>query len=84
MGVVSVKWVGFNDPHSGLDYFRVALGSSPELSDVVSFVYVGKQTCKIWDIYVSEVDIFNKYHALHILPICLLSVFFISFFHFHF
>ena len=47
VGVFSVKWAGFTDPHSGLDYYRVGLGSSPGDTDVVPFVYVGRQTCEL-------------------------------------
>ena len=44
VGVLSARWAGFADPHSGLDYFRVGLGSSPGDTDVVPFVFVGRQT----------------------------------------
>ena len=42
-----VYWKGFADPHSGLAYFRVGLGSQPAMSDVIPFVYVGLQTCQL-------------------------------------
>jgi len=44
VGVVRGRWTGFTDPHSGLDYFRAGLGSSPGLTDVVPFVYMGRRT----------------------------------------
>ena len=43
---LKVRWSGFQDPHSGLTYFRVALGSAPALDDVVPFLHVGLQTCE--------------------------------------
>ena len=42
----NVRWSGFQDPHSELAYFRVALGSAPAMDDVVPFVHVGLQTCE--------------------------------------
>lgn len=46
VGVFSVKWAGFSDPHSGLDYFMIGLGSATNDTDIVPYVYVGKQTGK--------------------------------------
>ncbi|XP_070204014.1 uncharacterized protein [Littorina saxatilis] len=60
VGVLSVKWAGFTDPHSGLDYFRIGLGSAPNVTDVVPFVYVGKQTAYTWR---RELDQGTKYYA---------------------
>ncbi|XP_076453311.1 uncharacterized protein LOC143288575 [Babylonia areolata] len=48
VGVYSVKWAGFTDPHSGVDYYRLGLGSIPGLDDVAPFVYVGRQTSYTW------------------------------------
>lgn len=42
-----VYWKGFSDPHSGLAYFRVGLGTQATMSDVIPFVYVGLQTCQL-------------------------------------
>ena len=54
--VISAKWAGFSDPHSGLDYFRVGLGSSPGLSDIVPFVHVGRQTCETRILFLQEMQ----------------------------
>ncbi|KAK7496776.1 hypothetical protein BaRGS_00011985 [Batillaria attramentaria] len=48
VGVYRVYWAGFSDPHSGLDYYRVGLGSQPGHTDIHPFVYVGLQTSFTW------------------------------------
>ena len=71
-----MKWAGFTDPHSGLDYFRVALGSSPGLSDVVSFVYVGKQTCKTKSTRARRLQIINIPEYSYFISNAYISLFF--------
>ncbi|XP_070207962.1 uncharacterized protein [Littorina saxatilis] len=44
VGVYTLQWTGFVDPHSGVAYFRVGMGSRPQEDDVIPFVYVGLQT----------------------------------------
>ncbi|KAK7493717.1 hypothetical protein BaRGS_00015046, partial [Batillaria attramentaria] len=48
VGVYRVHWSGFNDPHSGLHYYRVGLGSQPGQTDVHPLTYVGLQTFYVW------------------------------------
>ncbi|KAK7493722.1 hypothetical protein BaRGS_00015051, partial [Batillaria attramentaria] len=60
VGVYRVYWSGFSDPHSGLDYHRVGLGSEPGQTDVLPFVYVGLQTSFSWK---REFEQGKKYYA---------------------
>ncbi|KAK7496778.1 hypothetical protein BaRGS_00011987, partial [Batillaria attramentaria] len=60
VGVYRVYWAGFSDPHSGLDYYRVGLGSQPGHTDIHPFVYVGLQTSYIWR---REFEQGRKYHV---------------------
>ncbi|KAL8573303.1 hypothetical protein ACOMHN_032765 [Nucella lapillus] len=60
VGVYGVRWRGYLDPHSGLDYYRVGLGSSPGQTDVVPFVYVGRQTSYTWR---EQLDQGTRYYA---------------------
>ncbi|KAK7493739.1 hypothetical protein BaRGS_00015068, partial [Batillaria attramentaria] len=48
IGVYRVYWSPFTDPHSGLHYYRVGLGSQASSPDVHPFVYVGLQTSFTW------------------------------------
>ena len=48
VGRYPVQWSRFTDPHSGLAYFRLGLGSSPAAVDIHPYVYVGLQTCECW------------------------------------
>ncbi|KAK7460765.1 hypothetical protein BaRGS_00038812, partial [Batillaria attramentaria] len=48
LGVYRVSWSGFSDSHSGLDNYRVGLGSQPRESDIEPFIYVGLQTSFVW------------------------------------
>ena len=51
VGRYPVHWTGFQDPHSGLAYFRVGLGSSAGQVDIHPFRYVGLKTCECcWNI----------------------------------
>ena len=51
VGRYPVHWAGFQDPHSGLAYFRVGLGSSAGQVDIHPFRYVGLKTCECcWNI----------------------------------
>ncbi|KAK7496758.1 hypothetical protein BaRGS_00011967, partial [Batillaria attramentaria] len=60
VGVYRVYWAGFSDPHSGLDYYRVGLGSQPGHTDIHPFVYVGLQTYFTWK---SDLEQGKKYYA---------------------
>ncbi|KAK7493733.1 hypothetical protein BaRGS_00015062 [Batillaria attramentaria] len=60
VGVYRVYWSGFSDPHSGLHYYRVGLGSKPEQTDVHPFIYVGLQTSFVWT---REFEQGKKYYA---------------------
>nr|KAG5707969.1 hypothetical protein BaRGS_025107 [Batillaria attramentaria] len=42
--VQSVHWGGYHDPHTGLAYYRVGLGTSPGADDIHALQYVGLQT----------------------------------------
>jgi hypothetical protein len=44
VGVLSVEWAGFEDSHSGVQYYTVGVGTSPGDTDVIPSVYVGLQT----------------------------------------
>ncbi|KAK7101794.1 hypothetical protein V1264_020121 [Littorina saxatilis] len=56
-----VHWSGFTDPHSGLAYYRVGLGSQSATPDIVPFLYVGLQTSYTWQ---QKVDQGKKYFTL--------------------
>ncbi|KAK7483107.1 hypothetical protein BaRGS_00025675, partial [Batillaria attramentaria] len=60
VGVYRVHWAGFSDPHSGLHYYRVGLGSQPRHTDVHPFVYVGLQTSFEWK---SDFEQGKRYYA---------------------
>ncbi|KAK7473968.1 hypothetical protein BaRGS_00034797 [Batillaria attramentaria] len=61
VGVYRVYWTGFTDPHSGLDYYRVGLGSQPSQTDIEPFVYVGLLTTYTWK---REFELGKKYYGI--------------------
>ncbi|XP_061172145.1 uncharacterized protein LOC133181615 [Saccostrea echinata] len=45
---ISAHWTEFVDGHSPLDFYRVGLGTKYGLTDVVSFIFIGKRTEWAW------------------------------------
>ncbi|KAK7092487.1 uncharacterized protein [Littorina saxatilis] len=60
VGMYPVSWTGFDDPHSGLAYFRVGLGSAAKGVDINPYVYVGLQNSYVWK---REFDQGKKYYV---------------------
>jgi hypothetical protein len=44
---INVHWNGFSDPHSGIAFYRAALGTKPFSENIKPFVNVGLLECKI-------------------------------------
>ena len=44
IGYIAGHWKGFDDIHSGIEYYNVGLGSRPYTSDVMAMVDVGLRT----------------------------------------
>ncbi|XP_053405466.1 uncharacterized protein LOC128558962 [Mercenaria mercenaria] len=47
--VLAGHWRGFSDPHSGMQHYRVGLGTKPYRYDVETMVEVGLQTDMAWN-----------------------------------
>jgi hypothetical protein len=44
---INVHWDGFSDPHSGIAFYRAALGTEPFSENIEPFMNVGLLECKI-------------------------------------